>query len=253
MQYLTTFDKIAPLKEDLRIMIKILAKITSVALILLVIAAILFFLVFPKYPDLKIYANQFNAQDITYDTALSLLTKISPPNQEIVDEQIALPTSLEHISPEELARYKNEGKVLFNMEQQNTSLYIQSVNIKGNVVDGENSTAMNRGFWHFPLSEQPGLKGNTVIIAHRFLHMPPATDTFFNLDKVKVGDKVILSQKNGIYKYTVTEKKVVESNDRDILLQTNDYRLTLVTCTPLWTSEKRLVVIAKLDKIYGNT
>ncbi|MCK9369073.1 sortase [Candidatus Dojkabacteria bacterium] len=234
-------------------MIKILAKITSVALILLVIASILFFLVFPKYPDLKIYANQFNTSDIAFDSSLSLFTKISPPNQESVDQQIALPSSLEHISPDELARYKNEGKIQFNMEKQNTTLYIQSVNILGSVVDGENSTALNRGFWHFPLSGQPGVKGNTVIISHRFLHMPPLTDTFFNLDKVKVGDKVILNQKNGVYKYTVTEKKIVESNDRNILLQTGDYRLTLVTCTPLWTSEKRLVVIAKLDKIYGNT
>lgn len=82
--------------------------------------------------------------------------------------------------------------------------------------------------------------------------MPPNTNTFFNLDKARVGDKIVINQKDGSYRYTVTEKKVVEKNDRSVLLNTNDYRLTLITCTPLWTSDQRLVVIGKLDKVYGS-
>lgn len=233
-------------------MLKLLAKITSVGLVILVLASILTFLVFPKIPDLKVMASQVDSKKVSANTTLSLFTRISPPDIQTVENDLLSSKSLEHISEEELIKYQNEGKVLFNMEKQKTSLYIPSANINGSVVDGRDSNEMNRGFWHFPLSGQPGKKGNTVIIAHRFLHLPPRTDTFFMLDKVRVGDKVIINQKDGVYRYTVTETKVVEKNNRDILSQTYDYRLTLITCHPLWTSDKRLVVIAKLDKVYGS-
>jgi sortase A len=138
------------------------------------------------------------------------------------------------------------------MEEYKTVLSIDSADIKGKVVDGETSEQMERGFWHFPLSSQPGKRGNTVIIAHRFLYLPPRTDTFFSLDKVQIGDKITVTQKDGTYNYTVIERKVVAKTDRDVLAPTNDYRITLITCTPLWTSDRRLVVVGKLDKIYGN-
>jgi sortase A len=234
-------------------MIKIIAKITSVGLILLVILAIATFFIFPKYPDIKVAAQQIDTQRISHNTMLSIFTRVSPPNQQKINNDLLASKSLEHISIDEMMKLQNEGKVLFNMEEQSTSLYIQSVNIRGAIVDGRDSNEMNRGFWHFPLSGQPGQKGNTVIIAHRFLHLPPRTDTFFMLDKVKVGDKIIINQKDGIYRYTVSETKIVEKNDRDVLSQTYDYRLTLITCHPLWTSNQRLVVVAKLDKVYGNS
>ena len=109
---------------------------------------------------------------------------------------------------------------------------------------------MDSGFWHFPISKYPGQKGNAVIIGHRFLNLPPAKDTFFNLDKVKIGDEIVLKHDEGEWKYIVTEIKIVDENDISVVKDTDDYRLTLITCTPLWTSEKRLVVIAKLDKLY---
>lgn len=234
-------------------MLKFLAKFTSVSLILLVILAIFTFILFPIYPDLRIKASQIDGYKMANNTTLTLFTRLSPPNQALIEKELLTNNSLEHVSTDQLSQLKNEGKVLFNMESQNTSLYLPSVNIRGAVVDGQDATEMDRGFWHFPLSGQPGQKGNTVIIAHRFLHLPPRTDTFFLLDKVRVGDKVIINQKEGTYRYTVTETKVVNKNDRSILAQTYDYRVTLVTCHPLWTSDKRLVVIAKLDKIYSGT
>lgn len=107
-----------------------------------------------------------------------------------------------------------------------------------------------KGIWHFPLSDAPGQRGNAVFIAHRYLHVPPATDTFFSLDKVKVGDKVKIKTTSGDFNYTVTETKIAERNDRTIVMPTSDYRITLITCTPLWTDHQRLVVVAKLDKVY---
>ncbi len=230
--------------------LKVLQKIVTVLLLLSVFISAIFFILFPKLPDIKIFMESNRPERITRNTTLSLLTTLSPPNLTALIEELDKPGALEHISTEQLIKYKNEGKVLFNMEEQNTTLLISSANIKGKVVDGENAHHMDRGFWHFPLSGQPGSRGNTVIIAHRFLHLPPKTDTFFSLDKVSVGDRITVNQKDGTYNYTVVQTRVVDKSDRSVIENTSDHRLTLITCTPLWTSDMRLVVVAKLDKIY---
>jgi len=233
-------------------LLKIFAKILTVILFLSVIAGILFFIIYPKYPEIKNEINQLEVYRLSHNTTLSLFTRILPPNQDIFIEDVSQEGSMEHLSQDDLIRLKNEGKILFNMEKQKTSIYIPSVDIRGAVVDDETPFGMERGFWHFPLSGEVGKQGNTVIIAHRFKYLPPRTDTFFNLDRVKVGDKIIVNQKDGSYRYTVLETKVVEKNDRNVLLQTKDYRITLITCTPLWTADQRLVVVGKLDKVYGS-
>lgn len=233
-------------------MLRFLSQLMTVVLLLSVLAGSLFFIIYPKYPEIKATVQAINSERLASNVTLQLLTYISPPNQEAVVADIQSEGALEHTSSETISRLLNEGKISFNMERQNTSLYIQSANIKGQIVDEENALGMERGFWHFPTSSQPGKRGNTVIIAHRFLHLPPRTDTFFNLDKVRVGDKVIVEQNNATYRYTVVESKVVEKGDRSVLENYNDYRLTLITCTPLWTSDQRLVVVGKLDKIYGS-
>jgi sortase A len=112
---------------------------------------------------------------------------------------------------------------------------------------------MNKGFWHFPSSNLPGQKGNMVVIGHRYAKLPPNKDTFFNLDKVKVGDKIEVVQNDNQFTYIVTETKVVEKNDISVLQDYSDYRITLITCSPLWTSKQRLVIVGKLDKLYKNT
>ena len=112
---------------------------------------------------------------------------------------------------------------------------------------------MNKGFWHFPTSDLPGQKGNSVIIGHRYAKLPPNKDTFFNLDKVKVGDKIEVVQLDQTHTYIVTDTKIVEKNDISILQNYSDYRITLITCSPLWSSNQRLVVVGKLDKLYKNT
>lgn len=234
------------------IALKLLAKIVSLILFISTIIAIGLFLVYPKLPEIKAYIEELSPYRISQNTTLTMLTTILPSQKLDLVAQVNQSGTIENISIEEIIKLRNEGKILFNMEKQNTEIYIPSANIKGLVVDDETPYGMERGFWHFPLSSPPGKEGNTVIIGHRFKYLPPRTDTFFNLDKVKIGDKIVISQKDGYYRYTVTEKKVVEKNDRTVLQNTSDYRLTLITCTPLWTSDQRLIIVSKLDKVYGS-
>jgi sortase A len=220
-------------------------KITlTLFLILLVLIPIFFFITYPFYNDIALKLKKLNIYDRTKETFITLLTTISPTPDKFKTEEFSADSIEESIKSTDIIL---DTKLL---EELNTTLSIDNVLIEGRVFQGTSSQAMDSGFWHFPISKYPGQKGNAVIIGHRFLNLPPAKDTFFNLDKVKIGDEIVLKHDEGEWKYIVTEIKIVDENDISVVKDTDDYRLTLITCTPLWTSEKRLVVIAKLDKLY---
>lgn len=220
-------------------------KITiTITLILLALVPLVYFLVYPIYNDILLKKNSFDIYRITRQISINLLTQISP-STDVFAQEILGTNSMEE-------SLKTENVILKDtlLEDTKTKVIINSVNIEGYIAQGLNSETMMRGFWHFPTSVYPGTQGNSVIIAHRFQYLPPAKNTFFNLDRVRVGDSVILQGESGEYTYIVTNIKEVNPNDTSVLMQTDDYRVTLITCTPLWTNHKRLVVTAKLDKLY---
>jgi|LDZU01.1.fsa_nt_gi sortase A len=228
-------------------------KITITLLIILLVLSPAFFLVlYPNYNNLVLAFNSFDVYNISKEASVKILTQISP-NKEKYNEQVLGTTSIEESLKD--TEINLERKIL---EELNTTIRIDTINIEGDIVQGESSLRMNDGFWHFPTTSYPGEKGNSVIIGHRFLHLPPRKDTFFNLEDIKIGESIVISQNTDPnnpteeenLNYIVTETKIVEPNDVSVIQQTDDYRLTLITCTPLWTSEKRFVVIAKLDKLY---
>lgn len=227
-----------------------LLKTTSLLLLLLVISTSLFFIIYPNYSSLKIQLSQFNSNQISRNTTLNIFSKISRPSIVEGSYEQDSEGSLEHISKEILEEYEKKNKI-FKVEEKKTKLTIESAQIEGKVVDGKDANAMERGFWYYPISPPPGEQGNTVIIGHRFLNIPPSKDTFFNLDEVRIGDQIVVQQEGAEYTYTVINKKVVEKDNTTVLENTRDYRITLITCTPLWTDEKRLIIVGKMDKVYG--
>ena len=90
----------------------------------------------------------------------------------------------------------------------------------------------------------PSEVGNTIIIAHRFSYQNP-TGGFYYLDKVQIGDKLAVYWQGVELVYRVDQIKVVPNTAIDIEYNTPDRTLTLYTCTPIFSSDKRLVVIAK--------
>lgn len=224
----------------------------TLLLILLVLLPAFFLIFYPNYNGLVLAFNSFDPYNISKEASVKILTQISP-NREKYHGQVLGATSIEE-SLKGIA-INLDRKIL---EELNTTITIDTINIEGEIVQGESSLRMNDGFWHFPTTSFPGEKGNSVIIGHRFLHLPPRKDTFFNLEDIKIGQNIVITQNTDsnkpeekeFFNYIVTETKIVQPNDISVIQQTDDYRLTLITCTPLWTSEKRFVVVAKLDKLY---
>ncbi len=85
----------------------------------------------------------------------------------------------------------------------------------------------------------PGNNGNTVIFSHAIPSL------FGNLDQVKKGDSIHLFTDYDWLVYRVTEIKVVDPENIEVLFSDGGHTLTLYTCTGP-NDEKRLVVKASL-------
>lgn len=132
---------------------------------------------------------------------------------------------------------------LLNPPRTNT-LVIPSAGIDAPILEGDSASVLNDGLWRRPHTSTPDKGGNTVITGHRFMYTS-GPKTFYNLDQVEVGQKILLFWNGKEYDYEVYEKKVVEPQDTSIEQATSSDIITLYTCHPLWTSKQRLVVRAK--------
>ena len=119
---------------------------------------------------------------------------------------------------------------------------IPKIDSKEPVKEGTTKSALAESLGHEEGTASPGEVGNCVIAGHRNYTF----GKYFNrLDEVEVGDQIFVDTREGTYEYTVTEIKVVEPTEVDILEPTDDEQLTLYTCTPIYIATHRLVVIAK--------
>ncbi len=127
------------------------------------------------------------------------------------------------------------------------TIIIPALNLKQQIFDGQSEYTLNKGLWHLPATSNPKTGGNTVIAGHRFIY--GSSSPFFHLDKLKVGDTITVYWQNERYDYEVNNVQVVPPTQVSILQNTKEPKLTLFTCTPLWTAKNRLVISAKLTEV----
>jgi len=123
---------------------------------------------------------------------------------------------------------------------------IGSIGVQSDILEGIDENTLENGLWRRPNSSTPELGGNTVIAGHRYKYIS-GPNTFYNLDKVAVGEPIAITWKGKLYTYKVSEILTVGPNDSWIEQNTSEPLLTLYTCTPLWSSSQRLVVRATLQ------
>ncbi len=115
-------------------------------------------------------------------------------------------------------------------------------------LEGEMQKALQDGVVHYPGTSLPGQRGNTVITGHSsYFPWDPGRfkDVFALLHDVVVGDKIVVYYKQTKYTYEISDIEVVLPEEIDVLKQTPSDQLTLITCTPVGTNLKRLIVKAK--------
>ena len=115
-------------------------------------------------------------------------------------------------------------------------------------LEKEIQSALQDGVVHYPGTAQPGDHGNVVITGHSsYFSWDPGhfKDVFALLHQVNIGDKIYVYHNQEKYNYEVYDKKVINPDQVEVLTQKGDDRLTLITCTPVGTNLRRLVVLAK--------
>lgn len=134
-----------------------------------------------------------------------------------------------------------------DLDRNVNQLVIPSLQIQEKIYEGNTASVLSQGLWHRPNTSTPPLGGNTVIAGHRFTYKskPP----FYHLDKLSIGDELAVVYDKKIYIYMVTEQKITNPNDQTVEASSTDDRLTLYTCTPLWTAENRLIYTSNLERI----
>lgn len=123
-------------------------------------------------------------------------------------------------------------------------LVIPKIGVDNSIVEGKDDRALLRGIWHLPNTSTPDKGGNTVLTGHRFQYLA-GPRTLYLLDQMKVGDIVIVYWQGKEYDYSIKERRIVNPDAVEILNNTDTPRLTIFTCTPLFSTKQRLVLIAE--------
>lgn len=116
--------------------------------------------------------------------------------------------------------------------------------------EGQIQEDLRKGLVHYPYTALPGQVGNVFITGHSsYYPWDPGKykSVFALLPSVKIGEIVKVDYSGKSYQYRITKKYEVNPNAVDVLKQPQDKKmLTLMTCTPIGTTLKRLIVEAEL-------
>lgn len=108
---------------------------------------------------------------------------------------------------------------------QEWKLEIPKINLEADIAEGTSSEILNKYIGHF--EETSKESGNIVLAAHNRGY---PVNYFRNLKELEMEDKVYYTY-NGIKKtYKVNSKKIIKDTEVEILENTKEHMLTLITC-----------------------
>ena len=137
-----------------------------------------------------------------------------------------------------------------------TRISIPAINLKPTiVVEGTGTSALRAGAGHYPNTPLPGEAGNVAIAGHRTTYGKP----FADLDRMKVGDEIVLETPIGKHVYKVNPAPagahiatdgadgfVVPNTDWKVISQSPEHTLTLTSCHPKGSAKQRVVIKATM-------
>lgn len=145
--------------------------------------------------------------------------------------------------------FKKEKKFLSKDANSSNRIIIPRIGVNVPIIRTQSQEeGLNKGAWILPSGSTPDKRGNTIITAHRFKYLPPNNLTFYLLDKLQPGDRIIVLWQQQGFLYQVKKESVVKKDDLSILKPSSEPILTLFTCHPLFSDRERLVLVAeKMD------
>ena len=121
---------------------------------------------------------------------------------------------------------------------------IPAINVDAPVVQGDDWEALKTGVGLNAESGLPGKPGNVILSGHNDIY----GQVFRELDRLTTGDEILLLTEKNAYTYTVTGTQIVQPSQVEVMRQTEDSTLTLISCYPYLVDTQRIVVSAALKK-----
>jgi len=122
------------------------------------------------------------------------------------------------------------------------TLYIPKLDKSLPIFHGTDEDELEKGVGHYANSVLPGEKDNTVLSGHR--------DTVFRrLGEVGVGDILTVTTSAGEFSYKVNKVRIVDADDRSVIVPKPSATLTVSTCYPfnyIGDAPQRYILVAHL-------
>lgn len=129
-----------------------------------------------------------------------------------------------------------------NIGEEIGELYIPKLNATLPIYHGTNEDELEKGVGHFAGSVLPGENDNSVLSGHR--------DTVFRkLGEVGEGDWLVVRTSAGEFKYKVNKVRIVDEDDRTVIVPKPRATLTVSTCYPfeyVGSAPERYILVAYL-------
>lgn len=122
------------------------------------------------------------------------------------------------------------------------TLSIPSLNQSWPIIEGTGDEELKNGVGHFSQSVLPGTNDNCVLSGHR--------DTIFSeIGKLKIKQKMIVQTPAGTFTYEISRIRIVDKDDKTVIVPTDHAVLTVTTCYPfhyIGSAPKRYILSADL-------
>lgn len=118
---------------------------------------------------------------------------------------------------------------------------IRKIGISFVVVQGTDTTSLQKGPGHYPDTPLPGLPGTVAIAGHRTTYLAP----FRRINEMRKGNRIQLDMPYARFTYVVEKTRIVEPTNYSVVKRVGYDRLVLTACHPLYSAAKRIVVFAR--------
>lgn len=135
---------------------------------------------------------------------------------------------------------------------QDNTIFISRIGVKAPIIwdvgSGEVMDQLQNGVVHIGGSGYPGENKNIFLTGHSSNYWWRGGDynnVFALLPQLEIGDEILVTYHGKLEKFAVSEKKEIKKQEAGDYVVADERRLTLMTCVPIGTNLRRLVIIAK--------
>ena len=146
----------------------------------------------------------------------------------------------EHLQP--LVQSMAEVPIPTPGPEQANRIQIAAIGVDAPIVQGDGEQQLKKGVGQNIGSANPGKVGNVVLSAHNDVY----GEIFRDLDRLQPGDEIVLHTNQRAYTYVVMGFEVVEPTRVEVMDQTADPIVTLISCYPYLVDNQRIVVQGRL-------